>query len=166
MSIFFIYIFKSGIVYNHYEKVFIQKYPNALKKDETVQYNKCVKNRIPKISGLLETAQYLRYSNNSLVSFGDGEIDLIEMIDRPYQKAEKELSTRLRQAFESDLPSLSIAILYIMSNCYGMTKDQYYYYNLHKEYENWILRNANYSRQYFDAHITSPFIVTEEFPRE
>lgn len=163
----FEYLYKTHCLcyyFNKHSKYYEQK--DILKKEEndkTKDYerlNNCVKNRIPKISGILETAQYIRYTNNSLVRFGDGEIKLMLMKDTYFQKADEELSKSLKEVFNSNISSLSIAILNIMSGCLAMGVDQYNFYNTHKRYERWLLKNVNYSKQYFDAHITSPFRVT------
>lgn len=165
----FFYIYKSHIITfiidRKYSKIYDEKYSSMYldkleKLTKESRYNRCVKNKIPKISGILETAQYLRYTNSSLVRFGDGEIKLMEMVDRYFQKANEELAKRLKEVFHSNISSLSIAILNIMTGCYPLAEYQHPYYIKHKEFENWILNNVNYSRQYLDAHITSPYIAT------
>lgn len=172
-----IYVYKTGILFHlnnkNYKILLEEKYSKYYEETYSTIYeekyselknnyisNQCVKNKIPKITGLLETAQYLKYTNNSLVRFGDGEISLMERKGTFFQRADKALSIRLREVFKSNEPSLCIAVLNIVNDCYGLSEEQYRYYKYYKTFKEWILKNANYSKQYFDAHISSPFIVT------
>lgn len=163
------YYYRVNYISYYYEKLYRIKYEEkyeAIYKEKfetyarNIRYNQCVYNKIPKITGLLETAQYLRYTNSSIVRFGDGEMLLMDMNGTSFQKADKELSRRLRETFDNNLPSCVVALPNVVSRYHPLAKDQYIYYDSHKEFEEWILKNANHSRQYFDTLITSPFICT------
>lgn len=87
--VFLVYIYKTNVIPYFYEKYEKENHNKEKGKDDEF-YNKCTYTKIPKVSGQLETAQYLRYTNSSLIRFGDGEILLIFKKDIPKEKYDPE----------------------------------------------------------------------------
>lgn len=129
---------------------------------ENYSFNKCLYEKIPKVSGQLETAQYLRYTNTSLVRFGDGEIKLILGRENyGKEKPNKELSKRLTEVFKDDDERIAIGLPNIFTFYPYYKKRSYHsWYIKFVDLVEWMKKNVNYKKQYFDAYITSPYITT------
>lgn len=190
LSLLIIYLFKCNFLYSYYQKQFIYNLAlqnktiinsnnqqnssspsteinnntnkNGEKKEYVYNYNNCTISRIPKVSGLLETAQYLRYTNSSLVRFGDGEFHLITgrgIFNK--EKPNAELGRRLYEIFKDRDESVAVGLPNIFSYYPFYKKSTYYvWYERNKKYTDWMKENIDYNRQYFDAYITSPYVVT------
>lgn len=177
--LFTIYTFKTNALPYLYKKVYIDSLPsppssspppppaevNETKKEKLKEkdefYNRCTYTKIPKVSGQLETAQYLRYHNVSLIRFGDSELQLILEEDIPKEKANPELAKRLLECFNCDDKRIALALPNVFTDCLYYSKGVYnkwrevFYYLI-----DWMLKNVNYKRQYLDTFITSPFTTT------
>lgn len=191
-----LYTFKTGIVYNHYKKIF---YHDILKRERVLErrenkfserwqilkdrekivkkkektfplcdteectnrhFNKCVYDEIPLVSTQLETAQYLRYTNSSLIRFGDSEINLILGLEVDKQKPYSELSRRMNESFHCTNDNIALAIPNAFCNYPYYDEATTKFWRQQYEIREWILKNYNHSRQYLDAHITAVYIIT------
>lgn len=134
------------------------------KEFDNFNYNKCVTEKIPKVTGQLETAQYLRYTNSSLVRFGDGEMRLIMGKDiHNKEKPNRELSRRLLEIFKDYDERIAVGIPNVFTFYPYYRKRSYHSWYIRFDYIiEWMLKNVNYSRQYFDNYITSPYITTQK----
>lgn len=123
--------------------------------------NRCVNEKIPKVSGILETAEYLRYQNKSLIRYGNGEIDLMLMRNIPTQYADQKLSEELIKAFNTDNPDIMVGIRNIFTGFPGERKQSVeFWIRDHPKFHNYMLKVCNTSKRYFDAFITSPYTST------
>ena len=119
----------------------------------------CTNDIVPRVTGLLATAQYLAFTNRSLLRFGDGEFELIFGYEVPFQKPDPELSRRLNQAFTSELPELDIAIPDLFNPSTALSNSILHFFYVTRHYEvKWLLKHVNLNRQYFAAHISSPYV--------
>ena len=119
----------------------------------------CTSDSVPRVTGLLETAQYLAFTNSSLLRFGDGEFELIFGYEVPFQKPDPELSRRLNQAFTSQVPELDIAIPDLFNPSTALSNSILHFFYVTRHYEvKWLLKHVNLNRQYFAAHISSPYV--------
>lgn len=167
--LFLVYTFKTNALPYMYKKLYMdkRKLPPCLlekaKKEEVEGefFNRCVYMNIPKVTGQLETAQYLRYTNTSLIRFGDGEILAILKKDIPKEKYDPELSRRMYECFTTKDKRISLGLPNVFSDCPFYTKGVYgTWRRLFPDLVQWMYDNADYSRQYFDTFITSPFTTT------
>lgn len=123
--------------------------------------NRCINEKVPKVSGILETAEYLRFHNKSLIRYGDGEINLMLMNDIPAQSANQKLSEELLNAFTTNNENVIIGIRNIFSGFPGERKQSVeFWLKNHPELGNYLLKNYNQSKRYFDAFISSPYTST------
>ncbi|XOW20226.1 GT-D fold domain-containing glycosyltransferase [Lactococcus cremoris] len=62
-----------------------------------------MENNIPdiKIRSIIETADFIKKNKSSLVRFGDGEIDIINHSNIPYQPYSPELAKQLKNILET-----------------------------------------------------------------
>lgn len=129
---------------------------------ENYTLNKCLTEKIPKVSGQLETAQYLRYTNASIIRFGDGEIKLLlGRKNEGKEKPNKELSRRLEELFKLEDERIVIGLPNIFTYCPYYRKVVYHsWYIRFADLVVWMKKNINYHKQYFDTFITSPYITT------
>lgn len=123
-------------------------------------YNKCLKQEIPLVSTQLETAQYLYFTNSSLIRFGDSEITLIWGIDVKKQKANKELSKRMNESFHCTNDNVALAIPNAFSYYPYYDRATTRFWRKYTNVTDWIKNNYNHSRQYFDAHISAVYETT------
>lgn len=166
--IFVIYTFKINAFPYFYKKIYYDKLPShyiikEIEKDckNGEVYNRCTFMRIPKVSGQLETAQYLRYTNSSLIRFGDGEILAILKKDIPKEKADPLLARRMYECFKCTDKRIAIGLPNVFSYYPFYTRGVYKTWR--KDFPDlveWMLDNVDYNKQYFDTFITSPFITT------
>lgn len=130
------------------------KYPYFRNK---MVYNKCVTTKTPKVSGMLETAQYLFFTNSSFINFGDSEIDIMMKRNNINQKYDSELNEKLIKAFFTDDPKVMIGIPNIFDGFPKLKRKLSRFWT--KEYigSSWLYKNLNFSKQYFDAFVTSVY---------
>lgn len=134
---------------------------NCVKDSHIYMWNLCRYHSVPRVTGLLETAELLYYSNQSLIRFGDGEVDLMLNRSIPFQKANAQFAGRLWNSFTSDVPSLSTAIPGIFSGFPAMSDNNVHYFWKDCYYlTKWFFENANPNKLYFNAHISSPYVTT------
>ncbi|KAH7824331.1 putative Glycosyltransferase GT-D fold [Monocercomonoides exilis] len=114
----------------------------------------------PRVTRVLETAQYLSLTNKSLARFGDGEVALILNQKLPFQDPNPELGKRLEQVFVDELPDLLIGIPDVFSWFPPMSERDIMFWNGWNEFRQWLMDHIRMDRQYFAAHITSPYVST------
>lgn len=165
--LFIVYTFKTNALPYLYKITYVdnqyKKEANETKKEEKKEefYNRCAYTKIPKVSGQLETAQYLRFHNVSLIRFGDSEIQLILKEDIPKEKADPELSKRLFECFTCKDERIALALPNVFTDCLYYAKGVYDTWRKIFNYLiDWMLQNVDYHRQYLDTFITSPFTTT------
>lgn len=126
----------------------------------SINYNKCVNNYIPKVSGMLETAEYLWLTNKSIIRYDDD--DILYIINNNIRRDNEERGTvkRLKEILNNSYENIIIAIPNIFTSKLYQVKDNYDYWNKHFYMKDWILDNYKKNNQYFDSHISSPYIFT------
>lgn len=146
------------------KNAFVNSYNNNNSNDLDInnyQFNKCTYTNIPKVSGILETAEYLRYSNKSIISFCDGDIRLMLNISEFKQPYFEELGRMLRVSFSTNDDNTIMAIPNIFTGYPGLSSSSIRYWMFKTQtIKKYILNNFNKTKQYFDCHITSPYIST------
>ncbi|KAH7826855.1 putative glycosyltransferase [Monocercomonoides exilis] len=121
------------------------------------KFQKCVKQKAPRVTRILETAQYLSLTNKSLARFGDGEVALILNQKLPFQDPNPELGKRLEQVFVDELPDLLIGIPDVFSWYPPMSERDISFWNDRKRERKWILNHIRMDRQYYASHSASPY---------
>lgn len=123
------------------------------------QHHKCNFNIIPFVTNELATAQRLLYSNNSFVRFGDLDIDLINGISWPNQKASKELSSQLSHILTHPIPNLFIGI-YDPFSSQSRTPVHHQDWLLDNDrYRQFLLQYTSADQEYLSTIVSSPFIL-------
>lgn len=167
--LFVVYTYQTNALPYFYKKLYVDNLPpaqNELKETKNENknnevFNRCTFTNIPKVSGQLETAQYLRYTNSSIMRFGDGEILAILKKDIPKEKADPELARRMYECFKCSDKRIALGLPNVFSNYPFYTKGVYYTWRqIFPDLVEWMLKNVDYKRQYFDTFITSPFTTT------
>lgn len=121
---------------------------------------KCVKNTIPRVSRVLESVQYLLWTNKSLARFGDGEVSLILGRRQFFQRANSKLSAKLLKVLKSNSPKLLIGIPDIFTGKMPLNKDNYNFWQKNYNLVEWFINNTNKNKQYLAGHMSSPYVST------
>lgn len=122
----------------------------------------CIRERVPRVTHFLETAQYFAFTNKSLARFSEGEISLMRSIPRHFQKADPLLSEALIRVFSSNITDLEIAIPDVFSGFPYYNPANIRWWNSRLDHRQWVRDHADPLRQYFEAHISSPFMHTNK----
>ena len=125
------------------------------------QYACCNFEPVPYVANMLETAQFLRLSNNSLARFGDGEIKLLRGEDIGWQDPDAELIKRMDEIFLNPLPTLSIGLPSLFSGYTDLGLYYMHYYYEDPQYRNYLASRVRTDAYYLLTHITSPFTHSE-----
>lgn len=134
---------------------------SAIEYDTLYSHNYCVKHRIPWVASLLETAQYLSFTNKSLVRFGDADINLMDgRAWNQYEPYDPDLAERLLDIFTNPTPNLEIGLPDIFDGFPKTREVDAKYWNKNKRYKHWLDSRVRFDKQYFNTHITSPFVTT------
>lgn len=108
-----------------------------------------------------ESLECINKDNLSVCRLGDGEFDLINGKDLPFQKYTPEISQRLRNILEAkeDIPQLKVAMpsAYKHLNDFNM-KSQMFWMLYFKDNRKWLYERLNKNYVYFDAQITRIYI--------
>ncbi len=135
---------------------------------ESIEWN-CSGDNVkkPKIYNRDETLDVILNSNKSLARFGDGEINIIQGKDIPYQKYDKKLAERLKEILANNQENLMVGINYWYFNYID-------YRHLNEFSQNFslfvmplcrqeLLKYINFDKQYYDASITARELDTIDY---
>lgn len=122
--------------------------------------DRCIKNRAPRVSRVLESVQYLLWSNKSLVRFGDGEITLIMGHGEFFQKPNQKLSLKLKEVFVDNLTDIAVGIPDAFNEKMPLNKENYNFWKDNEVILQWIISHTDKNRQYLAAHMTSTYMTT------
>lgn len=145
------------IKYERLKRRLIKEYDKKIKE---LRLNKCVIEKTPTITGILETTQILRLTNYSMIRYGDGEIEIMRMKDDFKQNFNETLKKRLLEAFNTNDPNVIVGVPSIFDGHPKIKKGIAHFWCDSYEGTEWFKENINYSKQYYDAFITSPYIST------
>ncbi len=119
----------------------------------------------PRIESSEALLERLISSGESLARFGDGEFQLMQNMDRPwFQKTNPDLAKRLNEVFYKEKKDVIIAIPNIFGNL-GIYKDndatniRHY---LSGENRTNLLNIIGYTRKYYDAYVTRPYLMYKD----
>ena len=120
-------------------------------------FHKCLNEKIPYITPVLETAQHLLYTNASLARIGDVELQL--MMNKSFwkQEASSELSDKLLTILRSNDPTLMIGLQDFYSGCPQIAEGYAISWNNQTSFRNFVLTHAPLDKQYFATLISSPY---------
>lgn len=122
----------------------------------------CVYRRVPRVSRVLESVQYLLWTNKSLARFGDGEVNLMLGRREFFQEKDKELQRRLLQVFKERDENLLIGIPDIFTGKMPMNRVNYNFWrHYYKRLVLWFIKNTDHNRLYLGAHMSSPYTTTK-----
>lgn len=122
----------------------------------------CVYRRVPRVSRVLESVQYLLWTNKSLARFGDGEVNLMLGRKEFFQDKDKELQRRLLQVFKEKDNNLLIGIPDIFTGKMPMNRVNYNFWrHYYKRLVLWFIKNTDHNRLYLGAHMSSPYTTTK-----
>ncbi len=118
------------------------------------------KRYIPEVKDINDTIDELINSNMSISRFGDGEIKLIAGKDIGFQKANSDLSRRLKEVLYNEINNHIVGILNVFGSLSTYTEDlqtyfRSYLYEYDREFQYGLL---NQNKVYYDAFITRPYI--------
>lgn len=82
-------------------------------------------------------------------------------IPRAFQKAHKTLSSALYTVFSSNLSDLEIGIPDVFSGFPYYNPANTRWWNTKVNHRSWVISHADMTRQYFEAHISSPYMHTD-----
>lgn len=125
-------------------------------------YADAMKRECPKIMDVESTLDILKKERKSLARFGDNEFGLMcGCVRTRYQDLDKKLESRLKEALESQVENLLIAI----ANNYGSlemytddaARDIRMYMTKTVRKEHMKLLDSN--RQYYDAYLSRPYMI-------
>lgn len=125
-------------------------------------YADAMKRECPKVMDVESTLDILKKERKSLARFGDNEFGLIcGCVRTRYQDLDKKLESRLKEALESQVENLLIAI----ANNYGSlemytddaARDIRMYMTKTVRKEHMKLLDSN--RQYYDAYLSRPYMI-------
>lgn len=123
---------------------------------------------IPKIKTIDETIDDLLALHSSICRFGDGEINLINGRDIPFQKYSDGLKNRLLEVLTSDRKDLLIAIpricFYSKKNITASNK--HFWRKKGNRFREIILPHLNMDRQYWAAELTLAYSYFQEYDFE
>lgn len=117
------------------------------------------KNR-PKILSIEDTVDTLIEKNLSLIRFGDGEITLLDGLDIPFQKRDRELTKRLEEIIKSRHDDLLICIPGMWGDLSIFAPYAYHFIMHHMYRYNHIWKNLlSYDRVYGDTNVTRHYLA-------
>lgn len=122
----------------------------------------------PKINNVMETIRKLSTSDVSIVRFGDGELQLINGIDIPFQKASAKLASRLKEVLSSQNPNLLVGIpSYIYQSKNNLNDITRNFWTLNgKKFRDIIKRFINPDNTYYAAEFTIAADAYKNFDKE
>ena len=124
-------------------------------------FPRCSYERIPLVSGMLETAEFLLYHPNiSFIRFGDADIHLLQGRSLVYQNASSDLVKALYKCFTTDDPSIAIGLPDIFSGYAPVKHDTQLYWDRRDGWRRWILKHVNFERRYFQTWISQMYEAT------
>ncbi len=116
--------------------------------------------KFPKIASDEDTIQKIIDDKCSIARFGDSEIKMLNAVDVDFQKANEQLSQRLKEIVNSDCNNILIGItpIYTYNDLKNVKSDEKLFWK--KELVLWrkkykIIRN---DKQYYNAFITRPYM--------
>ena len=115
----------------------------------------CNHQRLPYVANLLETAQYLRLFNTSLVRFGDGEIWLMLNRTANFQVRDDELARAMEHIMTAPPENLTVAVPDSFSG-YSQLNLGYVDFYSKPLFRDYLLSRLRVDKQYLLTHISSP----------
>lgn len=140
--------------------------------------NECLERRVPRISRILETAQHLLYTNNSLVIFGDKELELMNKIkdmfylidnndiskgyifidnNKDNSNNEKRIGIELMKIFLNSSEEMEIAIPDIFYGYPPVYQKDKIYWKEKNSIRRLLFEYSDYNKQYFTSQISAPY---------
>ena len=110
----------------------------------------------PYVSSLLETAQFLKLTNQSLIRYGDGEFSLIQGRSLKFQNADSALSASLLSLLSGSYSDIMIALPDIFRGIPSYNPYATDWWRRHDKYRRLCLRYVHPETQYLNAMISSP----------
>ena len=126
------------------------------------QYHTCNYQPSPYVHSEIATARLLLASNASFVRFGDLDIDLINGVSWPNQKATPELSQALLRVLHSNISSLYIGLYDTFSFQARTTYKHQDWLLDHDKYRLFLLNHTDFHREYFSTVISSPYVLNKQ----
>ncbi len=124
--------------------------------------------KFPKINNVMETIKELSISDVSIVRFGDGELQLMNGIDIPFQKASVKLANRLKEVLSSHNQNLLVGIpsfIYQSKNHLNDIPRNFWTLN-GKKFRDTIKKFINPDNTYYAAEFTIAADAYKNFDKE
>ena len=122
---------------------------------ECRQYHRCIYERIPHVTPILETAQYILHTNKSFIRICDADLQLILGQNRSYQTASQDLSNALRAILHSNHSDLALGIPDVFSGFPEINKGGQDFWKNNDWIRQLLLKNTDMTRQYFTCFISA-----------
>ena len=121
-------------------------------------YHRCTVERTPHVSGFLESAQYLLWTNSSLARFGDWEVTLMMQLSQTNSTFfNRTLSELLLTAFTDRVPNLRLGLIDTFAGFTEARQALMDYYFARDYYRRWMLDHVAFDQQYLQTAITAPY---------
>lgn len=123
---------------------------------------------IPAIKSVDDTIDAIEKSSASFVRFGDGELQIINGFDIPFQKASQELSSRLKEVLSSNNKNIFIGIpRFIYHNKENLIDISKKFWRKNgKNFRGTIKKYINNNQQYYAAETTIAFNAYKDFDKQ
>ncbi len=153
-------IWKAELAWKHDREVVWPAIDNLFYELYTTELEE--KKQIPNIVCAEETIELLVKTKSSLVRFGDGEFEMIlNRLRLRYQNVDENLSTRLKEILQSNIPNLMVAIADNYGKLDKYTDEaaqgirSYLTPSVRKEH----ISLLDMDRVYYDAYLSRPYLI-------
>ena len=126
-------------------------------------FHKCNDEKLPFISGLLETAEYLLFHpQTSFIRFGDFDLKLVMGQSTANQNVSLELQQALLNILKDNDPNIAIGLPDIFGGYPAVRSSVTKIWDTWPHFRQWLLSNIDLNRRYFQTWISQLYIVRQD----